>query len=845
MASKSAKNATESRRAGGGLKRKKKAGLAGKPRKRWKIGSEDGATPGEVHLVGLEGDEIVDDVGSPRQALEGEEGDCSERMALLTWRIWEVLIDGVDVSVPVKAPSTPPACIATPPIHGKPSGGSREQPKEPVAPDGGYACENGSVRYTNASSFESSRLLQPHEDAEVLEEVMGQEEGIEQEFAPGDESGSDQEPYLSENTSLGSRYRILKILGHGNFSTTYLAEETPTEPEPPDIPPKVVAIKRLKQPYALIGENEFMLLEFLHGEKPRHIISPIASFVSETNHFHLVLEPLDSARPLSLPKCCCISRSVHSSLACSLRHLSLAKVLVQLLSGLLSLHSHNLIHADLTPANVLFLPSSNRIKLIDLGNAIRPEDREAYLDDFGVQSACYRAPEILLGSGPLSRVMDIWSAGVIAVELLLDGEIIGKGQEGAELMRCGIIGREALVWRTVELVGSVMEYGGGVYYTDIYDEISLESVEGKLEGLRMEKRGILREFLEDATEDVDLVDFLVDMMEVGVGRRKTVAEMLKHPWLVGQLLGDWGNVLMGGMEDDNRRGYVDDVQDQLELGVLEGENDFDDIRRSGEGEDIPEYDGLPLLDGQQGGEDLGQFLGVGCYEDIRNQPTDRVESDSRPPSPHSSLWEDISDPPTPSPERELQFVWVRREGSADRLEPGFLPPPAGGSPSCHSPRAAISTLGCQSQFEEEMRERPSGLIDFRFGEEGKADYPDNPREEDTNNSIPETSLITNGNTTSITLRRNEFSSPPPSPRLPAPLLLEGVPTPTRTPEICSPSHVGLVGRVDQAEKVESVPLLDMNKGDVARRVSDVWHRDLAADMVWLSMYISYLMSKLG
>lgn len=724
----------------------------------------------------------------------------------------EVLIDGVDVVVPV---TTPPTCQS---IHGSLVGDGGEG----VEGEGrGY--ESGPVdAYTNTSPLGSPqpRCCEGGNPTEVLGDVTA--EG---------------EPYLAEGTFLDSRYRILKILGHGSFSTTYLAEETPTEPEPPDTPPSMVAIKRLKKPYTLIGENEFLLLGFLHEgeEKLKHIISPIASFFSETEHFHLVLEPLDSARPVSLPRCCCISRTVHSNLACPLRHLSLAKILVQLLSGLFSLHSHHLIHADLTPANVLFLPSSNRIKLIDLGNAIQPDDREAYLDDFGVQSACYRAPEILLGSGPLSRVMDVWSAGVIAAELLFDGEVVGEGREGAELMRSEVDGREALVLRTVELVGSVREYAGGMYYMDMYDEVSLEPAVftpegGNQGGPRAEKKGILRNILEDATENMGLVDFLMNMMEVGVGRRKTVDGMLKHPWLIRQLLDTWGDVLIGWV-DYGGGGATDDVQDQFGLVPEEGSG-FDDVQRPELVDDIPQYGGFLFSDGKRNEEDQGQSLEVGRYEDIQNQPTDELELDLQ--SSRASLSEDVSTPT--SFERELQFDVLEREQSADMLESELLPPLAGGSPY-HSPWKGVSGsphAERQLQFDEVKGELSFSLACFRFGEEDEVNYLDDRVGEHTDSSVPETPLITKSGTASITPGENILSLPPSSPPPTTPPLLGDIIASPETPELYPASPVALVEGVEQVEQMESAPLSAV-EGEVIED-SGVWHRDLAADMAYVCVF---------
>ena len=227
---------------------------------------------------------------------------------------------------------------------------------------------------------------------------------------------------------------------------------------------------------------------------------------------------------------------------------------------------------------MLFLPSSNRIKLFDLGNTIRPGDREAHLKDFNVQSVCYRAPEILLGQGPLKRVMDIWSAGVIAVELLLDGEVVGEGLPGVELVRSHREDREGIVRRVIELVGSVMGYRGGIYYLDVYGKASLEPVPFPRGGGRRktpgrwyvpmtagpeENKGVLRSSLTEKTGEAGIVGFLMEMMEVDVHKRKTVKELMRHPWLREKLLGDWGGVLAHTADGDDGRSSEESDGDGL------------------------------------------------------------------------------------------------------------------------------------------------------------------------------------------------------------------------------------------------------------------------------------------
>lgn len=93
-------------------------------------------------------------------------------------------------------------------------------------------------------------------------------------------------------------------------------------------------------------------------------------------------------------------------------------IIAQVLSGLAKMESSRCIHRDITPGNIL------------IGS-----DSEAYLADFGLSRAFfedgqditannivtrgYRPPEILLGSPRSDNKIDVWSAGVISMEMLL------------------------------------------------------------------------------------------------------------------------------------------------------------------------------------------------------------------------------------------------------------------------------------------------------------------------------------------------------------------------------------------------------------------------------------------
>ena len=78
------------------------------------------------------------------------------------------------------------------------------------------------------------------------------------------------------------------------------------------------------------------------------------------------------------------------------------------------MRDHEIIHCDFKPENiVLENPTSNQIKIIDLGSACFQEEK---LYSY-IQSRFYRSPEIILGYPAYSSQIDMWSFGCIVGEL--------------------------------------------------------------------------------------------------------------------------------------------------------------------------------------------------------------------------------------------------------------------------------------------------------------------------------------------------------------------------------------------------------------------------------------------
>ena len=108
-------------------------------------------------------------------------------------------------------------------------------------------------------------------------------------------------------------------------------------------------------------------------------------------------------------------------------------LIFQLLQALQQCHSAGVCHGDIKAENVM-VTSMNWLFLTDLANykpATLPQDDPAdfsYFFDSSSRRSCYLAPERFVEPGALSSAvglepaMDVFSAGCVAIELMLEGE---------------------------------------------------------------------------------------------------------------------------------------------------------------------------------------------------------------------------------------------------------------------------------------------------------------------------------------------------------------------------------------------------------------------------------------
>lgn len=103
----------------------------------------------------------------------------------------------------------------------------------------------------------------------------------------------------------------------------------------------------------------------------------------------------------------------------------------QLLSSLVLLNGHKVIHCDLKPENILLAhPIHSEIKVIDFGSSCF-ENEKVYTY---IQSRFYRSPEVILGTS-YGMPIDMWSLGCILAELYT-GYPIFPGENEQEQLAC-------------------------------------------------------------------------------------------------------------------------------------------------------------------------------------------------------------------------------------------------------------------------------------------------------------------------------------------------------------------------------------------------------------------------
>ncbi|MGH7999879.1 MAG: CHASE2 domain-containing protein [Brasilonema sp.] len=209
---------------------------------------------------------------------------------------------------------------------------------------------------------------------------------------------------------LDGRYKIVKVLGSGGFSETYIAEDIklPDNPlcvvkqlKPANSKPEQLAVARR------LFSSEAQTLQKLGTHKQ---IPQLLAYFEEEEEFYLVQEYIIGHA---------LSQEMPSGQ--QLQETAVIEILRDLLETLTFVHNNNVIHRDIKPSNIMRRESDGKLVLIDFG-AVKEvttqilENSEQSAFTIGIGTRGYAPSEQCYGRPQYSS--DIYAVGMIGIKAL-------------------------------------------------------------------------------------------------------------------------------------------------------------------------------------------------------------------------------------------------------------------------------------------------------------------------------------------------------------------------------------------------------------------------------------------
>jgi serine/threonine-protein kinase len=211
--------------------------------------------------------------------------------------------------------------------------------------------------------------------------------------------------YQGVDSILGGRYKILRHLGSGGFSTTFLAEDMQRPGNP------VCVVKKLRtlsfEPYYVevvrrLFASEAQVLEMLGTEHNQ--IPQLLAYFEENQEFYLIQEFVDGHD---------LNQEILPG-----KQFSESEVVVLLLDVLKILefvHQNNVIHRDIKPSNIIRRYRDQKLVLIDFG-AVKEINSHFVDSTINIGTFGYTPPEQLVGRPNFCS--DIYAVGIIGIQAL-------------------------------------------------------------------------------------------------------------------------------------------------------------------------------------------------------------------------------------------------------------------------------------------------------------------------------------------------------------------------------------------------------------------------------------------
>jgi serine/threonine protein kinase len=182
-------------------------------------------------------------------------------------------------------------------------------------------------------------------------------------------------------------------------------------------------IKTFRDRNSKFAIREIALLKFMSCE---YIIKPTNILIDDDGYFKIYMKKYtfdlkDARKKFMLIK-------IPSEQIATL----VMKIIYQLVTATNYLHSSNIIHCDLKPANILFDAQTKNICVCDFNISLYGLSGDKPVDS-RLQTAYYRAPEININSPTkityATPKMDVWSIGCIIYEFICGFQLFGSNDD--------------------------------------------------------------------------------------------------------------------------------------------------------------------------------------------------------------------------------------------------------------------------------------------------------------------------------------------------------------------------------------------------------------------------------
>lgn len=245
-------------------------------------------------------------------------------------------------------------------------------------------------------------IFQKYQTSPVVQEIISQQEDLQDLLQ--------QRNLAVAGKILGGRYKIVKVLGSGGFSETYIAEDTQRPGNPHCVVKQLKPAHNNSQALQLarrLFTSEAQTLEKLgtHQQIPQ-----LLAYFEEGEEFYLVQEYI-VGHPLSqeLPS----GKQTPEN--------SVIDLLRDLLQTLAFIHKNGVIHRDIKPSNIIRRHSDWKLVLIDFGavkevSMPQTENSEQTPFTIGIGTKGYAPNEQCFGRPQYNS--DIYALGMIAIKAL-------------------------------------------------------------------------------------------------------------------------------------------------------------------------------------------------------------------------------------------------------------------------------------------------------------------------------------------------------------------------------------------------------------------------------------------